>query len=45
LALKEPQSFVSKYEIGECRLDILELREICHVLGCTLADFSDQLES
>lgn len=42
--IKEPQSFVSKYEIGERRLDILELREICHVLGITLADFAARLD-
>jgi ribosome-binding protein aMBF1 (putative translation factor) len=43
-ALGEPQSFVSKYEIGERRLDILELREICRVLGCSLTDFSARLD-
>lgn len=43
-ALGEPQSFVSKYEIGERRLDILELREICHVLGCSLAELCTQLD-
>ncbi|MCA9071854.1 MAG: helix-turn-helix transcriptional regulator [Planctomycetaceae bacterium] len=42
--IEEPQSFVSKYEIGERRLDILELREICHVLGISLADFAAQLD-
>ena len=40
----EPQSFVSKYETGERRLDILELREICNALGCSLTDFSARLE-
>lgn len=43
-SLGEPQSFVSKYEIGERRLDILELREICHVLGYSLPDFCKELE-
>jgi transcriptional regulator with XRE-family HTH domain len=33
------QSFVSKYESGERRLDILELRQICEALGVTLQDF------
>ncbi len=28
-----PQSFVSKYELGERRLDIVELMSICKVLG------------
>ena len=27
------QTFVSKYESGERRLDILELREVCQVIG------------
>ncbi len=40
----EPQSFVSKYEIGERRLDILELREICEALGISLAEFVERLE-
>jgi transcriptional regulator with XRE-family HTH domain len=26
-----PQSFVSKYESGERRLDLIELREICKI--------------
>ncbi len=40
-----PQSFVSKYEAGERRLDILELREICRVLDLKLIDFIAQLEN
>jgi len=40
----EPQSFVSKYEIGERRLDVLELREICQALGISLAHFVERLE-
>jgi transcriptional regulator with XRE-family HTH domain len=43
-ALKQPQSFVSKYESGERRLDVLELRGVCHVLGIPLQDFIDRLE-
>jgi transcriptional regulator with XRE-family HTH domain len=27
------QTFISKYESGERRLDILELREVCQVIG------------
>lgn len=42
--IEEPQSFVSKYEIGERRLDILELRELCQVLGVSLADFAARLD-
>jgi transcriptional regulator with XRE-family HTH domain len=34
--LDEPQSFVSKYEMGERRLDIVELRQVAEALGMTL---------
>ncbi|MFM2319493.1 MAG: hypothetical protein RLZZ215_2114 [Pseudomonadota bacterium] len=30
--LERPQSFVSKYESGERRLDVLEFLQICQVL-------------
>lgn len=43
--IKQPQSFVSKYESGERRLDILELRMICSALGITLNDFVKKLEA
>jgi len=43
-ALKRPQSFVSKYEAGERRLDVLELREVCVALGVSLALFVRRLE-
>ncbi len=39
-----PQSFVSKYESGERRIDVLELREICAALGASLAEFVRRLE-
>ncbi len=42
--LAEPQSYVSKYESGERRLDIVELWAILDVLGVTLAEFARQLE-
>ena len=42
--LNEPQSFVSKYESGERRLDVLELREVCAALGISLTDFVGRLE-
>ncbi|WP_433268983.1 helix-turn-helix domain-containing protein [Actinosynnema sp. CS-041913] len=35
--LDEPQSFVSKYESGERRLDVIELRRVAQALGTTLA--------
>ncbi len=40
-----PQSFVSKYETGERRLDVIELREVCQSLGTTLAAFAKKLEA
>ncbi|HPY76550.1 MAG TPA: helix-turn-helix transcriptional regulator [Anaerohalosphaeraceae bacterium] len=43
--LKTPQSFVSKYEVGERRLDILEIRRICLVLGISLSNFVKELEA
>ena len=42
--LNQPQSFVSKYESGERRIDVLELREICRVLGVSLVEFVGRLE-
>lgn len=34
-----PQSFVSKYESGERRLDLLELEQVCEVCGISLCAF------
>ncbi|MCK4341666.1 MAG: helix-turn-helix transcriptional regulator [Phycisphaerae bacterium] len=42
--LGQPQSFVSKYESGERRLDLLELRLVCEALGIALADFVRRFE-
>jgi len=39
-----PQSFISKYETGERKLDILELRQICLALNISLEDFILELE-
>jgi transcriptional regulator with XRE-family HTH domain len=38
------QSLISKYESGERRLDILELRSICLALGVSLPEFVAELE-
>jgi len=47
--LHEPQSFVSKYESGERRLDLIELRQIGLAVGVTLLElvrrFEEQLQS
>lgn len=40
-----PQSFVSKYESGDRRLDVLELRRVCHAIGITLQEFIQELEN
>ena len=42
--LKVPQSMISKYEVGERRIDLLELREICAALGVSLVELVAQLE-
>lgn len=39
-ALKQPQSFVSKYESGERRLDLLELEQVCKACGIDLLAFT-----
>jgi hypothetical protein len=42
--LKEPQAFVSRYETGERRLDLLEIREVCRAVGINLRDFVKEFE-
>ena len=44
-ALQQSQSFVSKVEVGERRLDLIQLRTICHALGTTLPVFVTRLEA
>ena len=44
LALKVPQSYVSKYESGERRLDPLELHAVCKAAGISLAVFGGRLD-
>lgn len=36
--LRQPQSFVSKYESGERRLDLGDLKQVCDALGIALQD-------
>ena len=38
------QSYVSKYESGERRLDLLELKAVCRALGVPLAVFIRRFE-
>lgn len=42
--LSRPQSYVSKYESGERRLDILEIQDVCFQCSLTLSAFSSRLE-
>ena len=42
--LDEPQSYVSRYESAEQRLDLIELRSICKVLGISLTELVERFE-
>ncbi len=42
--LGRPQNFVSLYERGVRRLDLLELREVCKALSVSLVTFVRRLE-
>jgi transcriptional regulator with XRE-family HTH domain len=42
--LGKPQSFISDYESGERRLDLLELQAVCEVVGIKVSDFVGRFE-
>jgi transcriptional regulator with XRE-family HTH domain len=42
--LRQTQSFVSKCERGERRVDIVELRRFCHAIGIAFPTFARRLE-
>lgn len=42
--LQQPQSFVSKYEVGERMLNFIELRKICIALDISLPEFVQRFE-
>jgi transcriptional regulator with XRE-family HTH domain len=42
--LNTPQSFISKIESGERRVDLIELRDICIALGSNLKEFINEFE-
>lgn len=44
-ALERPQSFMSDVENGTRRLDILQLRDLCKVLGIELKDLIAEFEN
>lgn len=41
--LKRPQSFVSKYESGERRLDVIEFMHIAEAIGVNASDFVESI--
>ncbi len=43
--LRKPQSFVSKYERGERRLDLVEFLEVAKAIGMDPKKLIDQLET
>jgi len=43
--LKLSQSFVSKMERGDRRIDVVQLRTICRIYGMTLSQFVSELET
>lgn len=42
--IEKDQAYVSRYESGQRRLDVLEVREICQAVGITLEEFVKRLE-
>ena len=42
--LEKPQSYVSKYESGERRLDLLELEQVCRAIGIQLKVLVERFE-
>lgn len=42
--LGQPQSFVSRFESGDRRLDVLEVWQVCEALGVSFSDFAQRLE-
>lgn len=42
--LGKSQSFVSKVEVGETRVDVIQLRTICLAINSSLPELVDKLE-
>ena len=43
-ALGRPQSYISKYETGERKLDYVEIKDICKALGISMQKFNSLFE-
>ena len=43
--LSQPQSYVSRFESAEQRLDLAEVQQVCTVLGLSLLEFVRRLEA
>lgn len=44
-ALGRPQSFMSDVERGSRRLDIIQIWDLCRVLGCDFLDLMQEFQS
>lgn len=44
-ALGVHQSFVSKYEAAERKLDLVEVRAICNAVGTSFPEFTQRVEA
>lgn len=42
--LRRPQSFVSKFERGERRLDVVEFMQVAKALGCKASKLLERIE-
>lgn len=42
--IEKDQAYVSRYESGQRKLDVLEVREICQAIGINLQEFVRRLE-
>ncbi|MEJ7676854.1 MAG: helix-turn-helix transcriptional regulator [Segetibacter sp.] len=45
IKLNCPQSYISKVESGERRIDLIELMDICHALDVDIKDFIAKLSN
>lgn len=42
--IKKAQSYISKYESGQRKLDIFEIKDICNSLNINLVDFVQKFD-